>query len=365
MNHLLAITVIFLTGFGIPLVRGQDSLSAVADAVGQKDNLRALAILDRLEVRGAVVAEPEWVAARSIVRDAGVLADIRLRVLRAALHRGSTEVIRSSLTLVRDLTTINSPGSPNTDLGVHFLVEEVSVQAGSKTFIGWSIARRDIFSILVWGAQRDLADLSARCVELIASNAGDDEGRAAIRTLLLTSRNSTDHHRNLYVRLTPSDVEKLRQECRASQAPLPCVAGALAYLGDADLRPILRDWVHRFPNRLTTGTVDGWLWQIDIQSPPEKLLTFLRSAESVETGDVWRCEFAVIRASERSMPHASLVASMQDFKRAFDAQHANRPAKQKYAWYARLSNLKEICVARGILDAKDWTDVPPRVTVAP
>lgn len=151
----------------------------------------------------------------------------------------------------------------------------------------------------------------------------------------------------------------LRRSVGDSQDPKTfhfAAAAILAHYGDAATRAELEKLVPKFQeeDRNLGGILTYYLWQIDVQNPPTRLLDFIAEPSPPEVS-VEKRLWAIRRAVELRLEKSKIREAV--------LKHANLVQPDKKTGIRRgLSSLKKLCLELKVLEQSDLPDV--RVTKA-
>lgn len=138
-----------------------------------------------------------------------------------------------------------------------------------------------------------------------------------------------------------------------------CAAAVLAHLGDREILAYLEQCRPQFlqTNVNSEGTLRRFIWQIETQHPPAKLLAYMRSAGHGQHGGslyVW----AIARSVSLGLPKSQLRQAI--------LAHATQVVPARHGTNAGWTNIKELGLDLGILRPGDLPSVKiPTLTPTP
>jgi hypothetical protein len=229
----------------------------------------------------------------------------------------------------------------------------VFLEEGLPAFQGLFADQTPVLRFLTELATLEAADhVTGRLsVDAIAKNPAPIEARRACALTILSKRPASGVlDESLAVLLDSSCLPMIREFVRASPDARHFhfhAAAALAHFGDLEIIPELRAWQPKLAevSKNLAGRIDGMIWQIELQHPPEKLLEHIASV-----GHPAMREWAIRRAVE-------LGVSKEDIRRAILA-HADKvePVTEKRI-KPGLPSIKLVGMDLGVLEPTDLPDV--------
>jgi hypothetical protein len=166
--------------------------------------------------------------------------------------------------------------------------------------------------------------------------------------IIEASPKSTELWYNLVRLLDNDSVPPLRALVRSSGDPDGfhyAAASALAHLGDLEIKPFLEALMPRFREASVNigGILEWYIWQIETQHPPERLIQYVSS----ETNPLLepRVDWAIQRAVELNLD--------KDRIRAAILEYAGRIAPNEHGFRMGLSRVKRSGLSLSVLRPDD------------
>lgn len=300
-----------------------------------------------------------WKRLRAIIENPKIPVRVRTEVLRVAFEKADKPIADDMLSLFdvwsNQLPIPNSSGEtrmPETDAD------------GRLTLLGYFVSnlKNDSWRRWIGGDPKTLEllervivrtspgmDLNRDALESLASsNAAHEARRAVAERIVEAGRGTTEHEAKLLELLDASSCEKLRalvRQTNDSDRFHYGAAAALAHLGDSGIRADLESRLPAFEkkDRNTGGMLRYYLWQIDVQAPPDKLLNYIATAPQ---HDIEKRKWAVRRAVQLGLATSKIRDAV--LKHASLVQPNTKTRVRE-----GLSSLKTLCIDLKILDQTD------------
>ena len=209
----------------------------------------------------------------------------------------------------------------------------------------------------------------AQALELIyGSKATLAQRRAVAEAIVAVRPKAEGHHALLLKLLDRTSLPKLRELVRQSEDPHKFhygAASALAHLGDVEIRDELKRLSAKFTpiERNLGGILEYFVWQIEVQQTPDKLLGYIASDQHV--GSSRRC-WAVRRAVELGVEREKIRAAILEHAANVEPRAHRRENGRTIKFWPGLSTLKKEGLKLGILLPNDLPDVKvPQVEPTP
>ncbi len=213
-------------------------------------------------------------------------------------------------------------------------------------------APEPLLDVLTVIATRSWCSLEAKAASLkaIAENPAPIEVRRQYALRIVDEKRASTQLPHIVLGLLNRDVSpRLREFLRTSEDPETfhfAAAAALAHLGDQETAKELEKLLPRFRERgaNAAGILTSYLWQIEIQHPPQRLLQYIGSGTDLAAPQrrLWAIRRAVEVNPDKEAIRRAVLAHAEKI------QADKRPS---------LTSIKSLAQSLGVLREKDLPDV--------
>lgn len=302
-----------------------------------------------------------WNELRSVFENPKVPLPARTQVLEVALDKADASIAKESLSLFDTWIveiSLRDNDKPEPDANGKLTLLGIFVrQVGTDTWTQWfgSDPERLRFLERVIMHTGIASDVNREALNaLAAGKSRTSERRAIAERIIAKRRTHTAHNSTLLGMLDASSFERLRALVREFNSPDGFHFGAaavLAHFGDLESRGDLEARLAGFRKHHVNneGMLVYYIWQIDVQTPPAKILEFIAEAPPPEVS-VEKRMWAVRRAVELGLAKSKIRDAI--------LKHASLVQPDKKTGIHRgLSSLKALCIDLKILDQSDLPDI--------
>jgi hypothetical protein len=303
-----------------------------------------------------------WLQLRSIIINPQIPAWVRIECFRIACEKADGRIAQDILAMMREwIDYLNDPHNFHERLagGVGLSGDRLVLLAvfleEETTTIERALGQHGTAGLefLTAVATLDMPSIGLRYLALSAlpkSAAPLELRRACAQAILTKWPGSAVLDELLASLLDSSCFERLRELVRASPDAEHFhfhAAAALAHFGDREIIPDLRTWQPRLAqaSKNLAGPIERYIWQIEIQHPPSKLIEHIASV-----GGWPMREWAIQRAAELGLPK-------DEIRRAI-LTHAEKvePVTEKKI-KPGLTTIKIVGLRLGVLEPADLPEV--------
>jgi hypothetical protein len=182
---------------------------------------------------------------------------------------------------------------------------------------------------------------------LHASPAPAEQKRVLAEEIVAAKRRSTEHSPALVNLLSEESFPGLRRLVRES--PVDefhyGAAAALGDLGDREILPYLKELRAGGAPRPLDGDLQRWIWRIEIQHPPQRLLDYIESTDD-QPMLMQRRMWVVQRAVDVGLPKEQIRRAILDYAAKIEGDERHY-----------LASLKRLGLKLEVLHADDLPDV--------
>lgn len=295
-----------------------------------------------------------WKRLRVIVENQRTPVRVRAEVLRVAIEKANQEMARDMLGLFSAWTARSEAGSSEADARMALLGQFIgALQA--DTWHRWLDSDTRTPGMLEHAILNTTPGMDVNhqaLAALAASGVPSDARRSVAERVVSASPHSTEFDSRLLGLLDESSCARLRPLVIKSADPDQFHFGgaaALAHLGDKDIRGVLESALPTFQQKDQNrgGILNYYMWQIDVQNPPEKLVDYIGQMPKY---DVEKRKWAIRRAVQLGITKPVIREAV--------LKHASSAIPEKKTGARQgLSSIKELCNELGVLDSSDLPGV--------
>jgi hypothetical protein len=304
-----------------------------------------------------------WKRLRAIIENPKIPLRVRTEVLRVGFEKADKPIADDMLTLFdvwgNQLPIPSNSGEtrmPETDADgrvtlLGYFVNNLENDAWRR-WIGSDPKTLGLLERVIVRTSPGM-NLNRDALASFASGNASREARRAVAERIVEARPSTtEPDAKLLELLDASSCEKLRALVRRTDDPDRFHFGAAAALGHLGDKAIQADFESRLPafekkDRNTGGILRYYLWQIDVQGSPDRLLDYVAAAPQ---HDIEKRKWAVRRGVQLGLEKTKIRDAI--LKHASLVQPNTKTGVQE-----GLSSLKTLCIELKILDQNDLPGV--------
>jgi hypothetical protein len=291
-----------------------------------------------------------WLRLRRVMMEDAVPVAVRVELMKLSCQKADEAIARDILSIATDWINAmrSSDGTLEVEDPIHIARRAILVGGVKWGYSCLENALQDqspLLNLLVYWKD----------AEAIANNPAPlHQKRQAALALITSDKRRNTPNETLLTLLDSSIFPQLRALVRSSTDPATFhyhAAASLAYLGDNEILADLRARIAPFESihRNARGSLDRFIWQIEIQHPPSRLLEFIASTD-LDMRSVLLREPSIRLALFKGIEKSQIRQAVLQFV-------ANYAATNDITRNSRIRSLKRLCVDSGILQSGDLPSI--------